>query len=78
MEMNKYQKVTSEWIPVSDRLPEEYESVLFSTLFGGVKFGYITICREWKDEAEGYIYCDDEVLAWQPLPEPYAGEEDAV
>ena len=63
-----------EWIPVSERLPEEYESVLFSTHFGGVKFGYITSYREWKDEAEGYTHCDDEVTAWQPIPEPWKGD----
>lgn len=69
-------QATSEWIPVSERLPEEYESVLFSTHFGGVKFGYITSYREWKDEAEGYTHCDDEVTAWQPIPEPWKENTD--
>ena len=71
MEMNKYQKVTSEWIPVSDRLPEEYESVLFSTNFGDVLVGFLTSSKQWTVESTGYPYVEYGVLAWMPLPEPY-------
>lgn len=69
------------WIPVSEKLPEEndgkyYPMLNVSTSYGVVKWGFYRVRdKEW------YIYSemhnelikaeDKEVIAWQPLPEPY-------
>ena len=68
-------QATSEWIPTSERLPEEYTTVLISVEFGGVKFGYRTSLGEWVDESGGYRACYGAVLAWMPLPEAYKDGE---
>ena len=71
MGRNNHQKATSEWIPVSDRLPEEYESVLLSTNFGDVLVGFLTSSKRWAVESVGYPYVEYKVLAWMELPEPF-------
>ena len=78
MGRNNHQKVTSEWIPVSDRLPEEYESVLLSTNFGDVLVGFLTSSKQWAVESVGYPYAEYKVLAWMPLPEPYKEQNDDI
>jgi hypothetical protein len=64
-----------EWVPVSDRLPEdveigeEYPTVIFSTknaVYCGF-YEYYYGGNWWA--AEDYIVND--VIAWKPLPEPY-------
>lgn len=72
---------TSEWIPVSERLPEGENEVLI-TVNG--KFNNITFDNAieigFYNEVDGWIingYLDwitPEVTAWRPLPEPYKGE----
>ena len=59
------------WIPVSDGLPEEYESVLLSTNFGDVLVGFLTSSKRWAVESVGYPYPEYKVLAWMPLPESF-------
>ena len=67
--------MANSWIPVSDRLPEEYESVLLSTNFGDVLVGFLTSSKQWAVESVGYPYAEYKVLAWMPLPEPYYKEQ---
>ena len=63
------------WIPVSERLPEIHQDVLlsFRSLDVGVGFRF-------RGNTEPYYYCHgvyivpQNVLAWQPLPEPYKAE----
>lgn len=72
------------WIPVSERLPEEDKEVLIFTKDKEINKAYHTP-KEWSDtQWEWFVfgtlgysltYSDDEVLAWQPLPEPYKAEK---
>jgi len=67
-----------EWIPVGERLPEIHQDVLLELRSGEMLTGF-------KAETEPYFYCHgvdgcyvepQNVLAWQPLPEPYKPEKD--
>ena len=59
------------WIPVRERLPEDYTRVLITNEYGEV------ICIDWntwyqkeyKDARKSY-----KATAWRPLPEPYESE----
>lgn len=70
------------WIPVSERLPEEYKRVLVSDSWCGVYVGqYIDAEESWGGKHfinEGGMHSKT-VKAWQPLPESYkassTGEE---
>lgn len=74
-----YEPAADNWIPVSEALPEEYTEVLITYVEQGVG-APITVTGEldsngnWYSEEIGSIW-DDEVTAWQPLPEPYKGVE---
>ena len=66
-----------EWIPVTERLPETHQDVLLELRSGEMLTGF-------KAETEPYFYCSgvdgcyvepQNVLAWQPLPEPYKAEK---
>ena len=63
------------WIPVSERLPEEYLDVL---VFDKYKDMHIA---HYKPD-EGWILTSNQLLfvsppvAWKPLPEPWEGEEE--
>ena len=60
------------WVPVSERLPEDYTRVLITNEYGEV------ICIDWntwyqkeyKDARKSY-----KATAWRPLPEPYESED---
>lgn len=65
-----------EWIPCSERLPEKGETVVACTLDG-------TFAGQFHEEGwyrENMFFYDSEILvrevmAWQPLPEPYKKQE---
>jgi hypothetical protein len=70
--------IKEEWIPVSERLPEDYETVIASAHHGYVysearyskEFGW-----EWAAEACADYWTDLKgVDAWMPLPEAYKPE----
>ena len=65
------------WIPVSERLPEDNELVLFSTktdrVFEGRFFADNTD-RQWYAFRDETFAWNNVVTAWMPLPEPYKGE----
>ena len=81
----KTQKI-GHWIPVSERLPKEDESVLLticanSSLYGfnknfiKVMCGSYSPCEDKRDWiVNGIRYYIDNVIAWMPLPEPYKAE----
>lgn len=59
------------WISCSEQLPEPFENVLISTNEGGRAIGH-----RCPNQAYGRYYdlhgsAIDNVVAWQPLPEPY-------
>lgn len=64
------------WIPISERLPENSDCVLFCDIDNDVMVGYhnpnnqqathFTEKGSWEDMKN--------VVAWQPLPEPYKAE----
>lgn len=68
-----------EWIPCSEGLPDLEEYVLVTLRYGETMImaldwddGKI----EWKTQEESLIYDDEEVIAWQPLPNPWKGADD--
>ena len=61
---------TNGWIPCSERLPETYDNLLICQSDGYVNVGYCSL-NEFRD-MNSYLYKD--VIAWQPLPEPYKEE----
>lgn len=72
------------WIPVEERLPENsansiYDMQLVTLKDGEVCLGvYRNKDGEWwtrKQEGETHYKNKHEVIAWQPLPEPYKGTE---
>ena len=66
-----------EWIPVTERLPEEGLTVLIFTESGDIEFGQRDENKwEWLAESiSDYWTRAEEVIAWQPLPEPYEESE---
>lgn len=65
----------SDWIKTSDKLPEQYQDVLVTTEDGYVDIADYNGINSWSDR-EGFYYENPEIIAWQPLPEPYREEND--
>jgi len=67
-------KHANKWIPVSERLPEDGETILFSTktdrVFEGRYFNDNTDCQWYAFRDETFAW-NKVVTAWMPLPEPY-------
>lgn len=66
------------WIPVSERLPNEYEDVLVSltsTEEGGGYTGVAIDCIAY--DGKWFAHYNDCITAWMPLPEPYEGNDNS-
>lgn len=65
------------WIPVSDRMPEDFQIILFSTntdgVFEGRYFADNTDCQWYAFRDETFV-CNNVVTAWMPLPKSYKSE----
>ena len=69
--LKKYEKPQADkWIPCEERLPDTYDNLLICQSDGYVNVGYYSL-NEFKD-MNSYPYKD--VIAWQPLPQPYKKE----
>ena len=65
--LSKMEK-TTQWIPVTERLP--YESVFVHGKGGELIVAQYSHKHKWWEDDEGY-YCDTNyVTHWMPLPEP--------
>ena len=70
-ELEKQHSIEPRWIPVTERLPEEFGNYLVTdeTLLDGVGIRFFSYSRYWSyiDRDEKALY----VTAWMPLPQPY-------
>ncbi len=66
-----------QWIPVTERLPEEEKAVLVTTDWGFLYIAEYEMFSDgegrWSETVEGRFI---DAMAWMPLPEPWKGEED--
>lgn len=64
------------WIPCSERLPKYGKNVLITNDKGNVSYGRFRGVEFWKEDGDSYWTWKkntiEHVLAWMPLPEPYA------
>ena len=69
----------NKWIPVSERLPENRENILFSTktdrVFEGRYFDDNTDHQWYSFRDEIFVY-NNIVTAWMPLPTSYKAESE--
>ena len=65
------QPSADQWIPCSERLPEDINNVLITTVGGHVQIGWYDYRYEiWYSHITNFI---QKVTSWMPLPEPYKG-----
>ena len=62
------------WIPVSERLPEDYIHVLCQFTLGGM--GECYLAHGAFHVVGGLVMTCNEVIAWMPLPQPYKAESE--
>ena len=70
----KAEQYNNGWIPCSEKLPELRQDVLVTVKYTGfmgmhgywIKTGHMEAENDWWGDCAG-----GEVIAWQPLPEPY-------
>lgn len=67
----RIQPKIGEWIPCSERLPEKLSDVLLSLRSPDIHTGFRTMKEGmFYVNGVGFVECEN-VMAWQPLPEPY-------
>ena len=80
MGSNNHQKVTSEWIPVSERLPKNVSTVIVQVKeCEKPTFGWYGPINGWRLSDNVYEGVTEfSVTAWMPLPEPYKEQNDDI
>lgn len=58
------------WIPCSERLPEDNQTVIFTDKCGNVDAGVYEAKKNWCVN-DSYFPNAFSFVAWQPLPKPY-------
>lgn len=72
IEVIEHQTPADQWIPCSERLPEEWQKVLVTLeAFKGVRI----VRTDQIVDGNWWQWNSDNVTAWMPLPEPYKGLE---
>ena len=65
----------SEWIPVSEQMPADQETVLVCQRDDGMEVAYYDARKDvWCRSCDDYWRVSNEdsrIIAWMPLPEPY-------
>lgn len=74
IELIDKQPKVNEWIPCSERLPDDKDYVLICA--AGPDEGvfiayYVEESNKWLYETDEGLYYEVHVLAWMPLPDPY-------
>lgn len=59
-------KISSKWIPVTERLPERMKDVLVIRMHGDPDIEFLFYDGTWVGDTEG----KKDVTHWMPLPEP--------
>ena len=71
-----------QWIPCSERLPEDDTLMLVNYIYsrpdaGDIWIGWHEMENVWYIDGEAHSSeFGNEVIAWMPLPEPWMGEEE--
>lgn len=63
-----------QWIPCSERLPEDDGTYIVSGKWGSGKVS-VGECEYYKHDGYFRTAWNFDVIAWMPLPEPYKGEK---
>lgn len=68
-------EVVQEWIPVEERLPEDWTDVLVLSRFGFLETAvYTGTPGKWRAGWNGDMLESDSITHWMPLPQPPKGE----
>lgn len=71
-----YLEKTSKWIPISEGLPKEGGEYLVTICYDLLGEGTVREVRRnfFCILSKKWLYGDDDVTAWMPLPKPYKAE----
>lgn len=67
-----------QWIPCSERMPDDGETVLVTRDDGTCKIATFEVGEIENGWQMDSWYTEENVTAWMPLPNPYKGEKNAI
>ena len=75
----RQQPTVGEWIPCSERLPEDGDNVLVCLTNGTYDIAFIHNYDNkyycWLSNSDDYCYENESIIAWMPLPLPFKEDE---